>query len=231
MSDLEALAERHGADKLAHGYCTWYEQHLAALRHKEIRLLEIGVGGYSDPLAGGASLLMWRDYFSAATIVGMDSHEKTLDLGDRVTVVQGSQADRNSLLELEAEFGPFDIVIDDGSHLNVHRNLSFEVLFPRLAEGGIYIMEDLHTSYLREFYRGNNRPQTSSSGEESSMELVKELIDGLNYQYIPNWTPQPFDESIVGISVHPKIAFIQKGSNHLSVNPIDQRAIDAERER
>lgn len=228
--ELADLAHRHGADKLQHGYCQWYERHLAPRRDEPLRLLEIGVGGYKDPDEGGQSLRMWRDYLPKATIVGVDLFSKTLDLGDRVTIVRGSQADPDFLRQLHERSGPFDVVVDDGSHVNWHRNLTFEVLFPLLADDGLYVMEDLHTAYLRTFYGGNNRPQAGRTDQASSIELVKSLLDGLNHAYVPHWEPQQFDTSIVAVCVYPKIAFIQKGSNTWELNYVEQGAVAAEAE-
>lgn len=80
--NLDRLGRIYGTDKATtgHGYTTWYLRHLPPRR--EVRsLLEIGIGGTTstyeyEGTAGGASLRMWRDYYTRARIVGVDIHQK-----------------------------------------------------------------------------------------------------------------------------------------------------------
>src|SRR5882757_4722459 len=68
-NNLRFLAKIYDSDKWGkHWYCQHYERHFAPLRKKSLTLLEIGIGGYDDPKAGGASLRMWRKYFSRGLI-------------------------------------------------------------------------------------------------------------------------------------------------------------------
>src|SRR3954454_15159557 len=70
---LTALAEQFGTDKWGrHRYTPHYEKHLRHLRQRSFALLEIGIGGYARERQGGASLRMWKAYFPAAQIVGLD---------------------------------------------------------------------------------------------------------------------------------------------------------------
>ena len=222
---LTDVAVRHGSDKLDHGYIPLYAAHLEPWRAKPLRLLEIGVGGYTRTTTGGASLRMWADYFADAQIVGLDVQEKDLDLPACVTIVQGSQADPEVLDRLHAEHGPFDVVIDDGSHVNDHRNTTFAHLFPRLPIGGVYVLEDLHTSYLRHFggkARDLNSPATTTG-------LLKQLIDGLHHAYVPGRQPEVCDRIVSGLCVYPKDpAFVIRGDNDPKVAWNDQRSIDHE---
>lgn len=224
---LADLARRHGSDKADHGYAPLYEERLRGRRFEPLRLLEIGVGGYADPSLGGASLRMWADYLPNARIVGLDVHQKDLDLPDRVTVVQGSQAAPDVLDALDAEHGPFDVVIDDGSHHNTHRNATFAHLFPRVVPGGFYALEDLHTSYLR-FYGGDPRDLATPSTTNG---LLKTLLDGLHHAYVPGRRPAPLDTAVTSVCLHPKIAFVARGENRPTVPWNDRRAIDDELER
>jgi hypothetical protein len=50
--------------------------------------------------------------------------------------------------------GGIDVVIDDGSHVAEHQKISFDVLFPLVSDDGLYLCEDLHTSYWKEFQGG-----------------------------------------------------------------------------
>ena len=125
-----------------------YHSVFGHLREQPIRLLEIGVGGYEFRRVGGASLAMWADYFPNGKIAGIDVEEKELDLGPRVTVLRGSQVDAEFLERVVAEHGPFDIIVDDGSHVPQHIVASFGHLFPSLTANGIYAIEDTLTAFM-----------------------------------------------------------------------------------
>src|SRR5215470_6705217 len=92
VDPLTRIALRYGTDKWGtHFYTPVYHQLFAHLRDKPVRLLEIGVGGYEFARLGGASLAMWADYFANGRVLGIDVYAKTLNLGPRVCVQQGSQ--------------------------------------------------------------------------------------------------------------------------------------------
>ncbi|VAV98531.1 hypothetical protein MNBD_ALPHA07-1072 [hydrothermal vent metagenome] len=149
---LTKLAILYGTDKFGyHDYTPNYFKMFEHLKEAPIKVLEIGVGGYADDDRGGQSLEVWRDFFPNAQITGIDIQKKTMDLGARVEILQGSQVDADFLKELVEKRGPFDIIVDDGSHRNEHIVESFELLFPTLAPGGIYVAEDVQTSFHPRF--------------------------------------------------------------------------------
>lgn len=133
MLTLQDIGLYHYTDKAyAHKYCDFYEKNLPK---KVNRLLEIGV-------KDGASLKMWRDYYEETEIVGIDIN-KPIEIPG-CTVLQMDQCDILALKTL----GDFDIIVDDGSHMTLHQQISFLTLFNNnLKEGGVYVMEDLHTSF------------------------------------------------------------------------------------
>ena len=96
---------------------------------------------------------------------------------ERITICQGSQIDEHVIADLADRFGPFDIVIDDGSHKNRHVIETFEMLFEHVVEGGWYIVEDLQTAYIRQNYGGSARP----TAPFTSMDYFKRRVDGLNH--------------------------------------------------
>ena len=150
--DLTKAAIIAGTDKFGlHDYTPNYHKLFERLRNKPIKVLEIGVGGYADDDRGGQSLEVWRDYFPNAQITGIDIQKKTMDLGPRVKILQGSQVDPDFLKDLVAKRGPFDIIVDDGSHRNEHIVESYQLLFPTLVPGGIYVAEDVQTSFHPRF--------------------------------------------------------------------------------
>lgn len=157
-TDLCNLAIKYGTDKgpapeahsRGHNYTPIYHNLFKYLFRykKDTRLLELGIGGYNNPRAGGESLRMWSDYFSSSIIVGVDIEPKELDIPGNVFMEQGSQVDEDFLDSLVHKYGKFDIIVDDGSHLTEHHVKSFTKLFiDALKPGGIYIIEDLATSY------------------------------------------------------------------------------------
>lgn len=127
-------------------YFDIYEKIFSHLRGKKIRVLEIGV--YE-----GASLKTWRIYFGAnATIVGIDIDRKCARYDapeNGINVRIGSQSNPAFLSSVVDEFGPFDLILDDGSHNASDQIASFNALFGGgLKSDGIYLIEDLETAYL-----------------------------------------------------------------------------------
>ena len=132
-ANLRRLAELHGTDKVyGHNYIEVYARHFEKFRKWPVTFLEIGVGGYDDPHAGGQSLRMWRDYFYNGKIHALDIFDKSPHQEPRIKIYQGSQADKHCLTSIHNETGDFDLIVDDGSHLNEHIITSFEILFPLL---------------------------------------------------------------------------------------------------
>lgn len=116
---------------------------------------------------------MWEDYLPNATINGIDINPRCSKYASARSVVQiGSQTDRAFLETVAAEAGPFDVIVDDGSHLVEHHHASLEILWPHVAPGGMYVIEDMHTSYMPRFGGGLRKPGTT-------METLKDYLDGL----------------------------------------------------
>jgi hypothetical protein len=211
-SDLGNLALLHGSDKwMSHWYTSHYAWHFAPLRTREITLLEIGIGGHGVPDAGGASLRMWKHYFPRGRIFGLDIFDKRALDEPRIKTFRGDQSDPDCLRGILDCIGTPDIIIDDGSHINAHVLASFRVLFPALAAGGIYAVEDMQTSYWRRY--GGGAP--SSTNPPSMMDFFKDLADGLNHEEFirPGYVPSYFDENIRSIHFYHNLMFIQKGRN------------------
>ncbi|MBI1418326.1 MAG: hypothetical protein GC146_13985 [Limimaricola sp.] len=165
IDPLSRLAIRHGTDKFGyHDYTPNYHKLFERFRDRPVKVLEIGVGGYQDEDRGGQSLATWRDYFPQAEITGIDIQKKSLDLGPRVQILQGSQIDAAFLARLVAERGPFDLIIDDGSHRNEHVVESYRLLWPTLVPGGIYVVEDVQTAFMPRFGGSLSLDQPNSVG-------------------------------------------------------------------
>lgn len=139
METLDSFGTRHKTDKASytHGYLDVYEEHLKSWREREFVMLEIGV-------AGGASLAMWREYFPKAKIYGIDNNPDCEQYGG---VFIGNQNDTDFLQRVLDEIGAPDVIIDDGSHVGQDMIDTFKFLFIRMNPGGIYIIEDFHTTF------------------------------------------------------------------------------------
>lgn len=222
--DLVKLAQKHGVDKWGtHWYARHYDHHFARFRYQKINLLEIGVGGYRDLAAGGDSLRMWEEYFPLATIYGIDIYDKRQHQRGRIKIYQGSQNDRKFLNELAREAGHFDIIIDDGSHINTHVITSFVELFPFLASNGIFVIEDVQTSYWPSFggdSKNLNNPATI-------LGYFKNIIDSLNYEerIAPGYQANYLDKHIVGMHFYHNLIMIDKGLNNEGSNLVKDNVL------
>jgi hypothetical protein len=133
---------------------------------QEVNIIEIGVDK-------GDGMLQFKELLPNCNICGLDIRKDTPNspVGN---VWIGSQTDIELLNKINEDEGPFDIVIDDGSHINDHQITTFEHLFPKLNPGGIYIIEDMHTSYWESCGGGY--------GKESFVNYCKKLTDLINYE-------------------------------------------------
>lgn len=129
---------------------------LTAVRHLDVRnIIDIG-------LWQGGSVALLDSVFRPDRIVAIEYSERELPALDSYITRQGrtsniklhkgvNQADRNKLMAiLDREFGtkPIDLAIDDASHLYEETKASFDLIFPRLADGGIFVVEDWNWSAI-----------------------------------------------------------------------------------
>lgn len=122
-------------------YLHIYENYFFNLKEKKINILEIGV-------KNGNSLRVWKEYFPNANICGLDLNADCLKHSeDRIEVFVGSQNDPEIIKNIIDKYKNFDIIIDDGSHINELIVDSFNLLSPYMKNSGIYIIEDLNCSY------------------------------------------------------------------------------------
>lgn len=175
MGKLQEIGEKYGTDKATiHRYLDFYE---TILPKNPKRVLEIGV-------MQGASLKMWAEYYPEAQIVGIDAFEAfpEIDLEEAIVLrMDGTNHRKLSVL------GKFDLIIDDASHLTQDQQTSFEYLYNNsLNPGGIYIIEDIHTSYwtdwvnselttveyLKKFWAGKTTVWYGEQGKEQTYTAV-----------------------------------------------------------
>ena len=156
-----------------------YEPFLARVRGAAPRILEIGVNE-------GGSLELWQAYFGdRAQIHGIDIEPSALEYAPPSSTVHiGDQGDRSFIEAIAREHGPFDLVIDDGSHQFDHQRASFEVLYPHVTADGVYIVEDSFTSYWSEFGGGAGRNGTF-------VEYAKQLVDEMHAWWVDDGSIVP----------------------------------------
>lgn len=154
MERFKNASQMHTDKITTHAYHLHYGPFLAPLIHQPVRMLEIGV-------QDGPSLGLWRRLFPRYEHIfaigykgtggrgTMDVSSFRRELHDRVTLFGGDQSDLSFLGRVEAELGgkQLDLIIDDGSHVPWHQIVTLKRIFGWLADGGIYIIEDIETSY------------------------------------------------------------------------------------
>jgi hypothetical protein len=162
MSELCALAEKYGVDKcpkIFHTYTPEYHAILHPYRNSFSKFVEIGIGNVPlmRPIVGesykpGASLRMWRDYFSDCQIIGCDIIPETIfNDEERINTYIVDQSNEDSLRTFGEQIDLCDVILDDGSHIKSHMILSFKTLWKFVKSGGFYIIEDIKRHDLCEF--------------------------------------------------------------------------------
>lgn len=198
FSYFSANSGGHVLDKWVH-YFPIYSKHLAPFVGRPVSVLEIGV-------YRGGSMQMWTDFFGPqARLIGMDIDPVAkAAAGDRYEVVLGDQSDPEFLRRVAEEHGPFDVVIDDGGHTMEQQIVSAEALFPAVAEGGVYLVEDCHTSYWETYAGGRGRPGTF-------MEWTKERLDDLNGYHQPGDAVHPvWTREVDSVHVYDSVVILDR---------------------
>jgi hypothetical protein len=186
-----------------HHYIPLYDRYFSPYRGKKIKFLEIGV-------SNGGSLQMWRKYFGdSAIIFGIDINpecKKYNGLAGQVRI--GSQVDMSFVNGVIEEMGGIDIVLDDGSHQMEHISATLQHLFPLLNIGGLYMIEDLHTSYWKS-YGGKY------GSKKNFFTLAMDLVNDMHYWYHNKKRKYPFISSACsGIHIHDSITVLEKNDVH-----------------
>ncbi|MBA3371164.1 MAG: class I SAM-dependent methyltransferase [Thermoleophilaceae bacterium] len=181
-------------------YFPIYERHFEPLRNRSVTFLEIGVGG-------GGSLQMWKRWLGPlAVVVGLDVRPECKGFEeDQIHVRIGEQKDISTLSALVDEFGPFDAIVDDGSHVMADVTASFDYLYPRMATSGVYLVEDMHTSYRRAYGGGLRQ-------EGSFIEYSKALVDRLNAHHIRKGVdPDAFSDETWAMHFYDSVVVFERG--------------------
>lgn len=183
-----------------HHYFEIYHRHLERFRGRSPVVLEVGV-------FHGGSLQMWHHYFGkGARIIGVDIDPRTRQFeDDNTTILIGDQADPGFLGDIRKRFPHIDIIIDDGGHTMTQQVTTLGELYPHLQPRGVYICEDLHTSYMPS-YGGGLR------GSGTFIEFTKHLIDALHgWYYVPEGEElDVYTAGTFGVSFYDSIVVIEK---------------------
>jgi len=181
---LRSLEEIFNNSKISihkwENYFNIYENYLKPFRGKKPKLLEIGV-------QYGGSLKMWKEYLQNAKIFGIDINPDCKNLENKDIDIQiGSQNDKKFLKNYAAHVNDLDIIIDDGGHTMEQQLNTFKILFPILNDGGVFIVEDIESSYRNMYGGGPKRSGTF-------IEFSKNIVDSINANHSdfitlkPNW--------------------------------------------
>lgn len=216
-NDLEEYFENNPG-RLIHKWLHYfeiYDHHFSRFRGKEVKVLEIGV-------FHGGSLQMWKNYFGEhAQIIGLDIDPRCKELEeDHITIYIGNQEDRQFLAKLKDAIGEVDIVIDDGGHYMTQQIATFEEIYPIVSSNGVYLVEDLHTSYWPSYGGGYQKNGTF-------IEYTKKLIDQLNAWHSSNpevFNVDDFTRTTKSMHFYDSISVFEKGkipspSNKMSGKP------------
>ena len=212
MNDLKKYFEQNNArliDKWLH-YFDIYERHFSKYRNKKVVILEIGV-------FHGGSLQMWKDYFgNKAKIYAMDIDPRCKSLEEEnISIFIGSQSDRKFLGSIKSQIPQVDILIDDGGHTMQQQKVTFEELFDHVKSDGVYLVEDVHTSYWLRYGGGYKRRGTF-------IEYSKNFIDFLNawHSKQKNFKVNEFTRTVNSIHYYDSVIVIEKS---LREKPLSKR--------
>jgi predicted O-methyltransferase YrrM len=134
----DGMLQQHAFSQKSPRMMQFYRQLIRGLPRPPERILEIGV-------KNGGSLALWRALFPRATIVGIDLGVPKVT-HEGIVYLIGDQSDAERMKQIGGEYGPFDIVIDDGSHVGEHQLITLQALWPHVASGAIYVIEDVHVA-------------------------------------------------------------------------------------
>lgn len=184
-------------------YFPIYERHFSAWKNRSLMFLEIGV-------YRGGSLQMWQKYFGPyATVVGIDIDPRCKRFERPGTHIRiGDQGDSGFLQSIVDEFGCPDVVLDDGSHKMRHVNASFDFLYPLLPKNGLYMVEDMHTAYWKEYGGGVD-------DESTFLNRCKGFTDQLNAAHSRGTVRETeITQNTLGISFYDSIVVLERSDVH-----------------
>tara|TARA_B100000787_G_scaffold74868_1_gene55144 strand:+ start:43 stop:894 length:852 start_codon:yes stop_codon:yes gene_type:complete len=145
-----------------------YEKLFSKYVNKKIIFVEVGI-------LNGGSLFMWREYFGKdARIIGIDNNPEAKMWEDHgFEIFIGDQANPEFWGNFKKKIGMVDVLLDDGGHTDLQQATTLFEFIDNINDGGVLVVEDVHTSYLKEF--GN-------PSKLSFINLTFNLINKLNFR-------------------------------------------------
>ena len=195
-SIYECFSQSYKNNKICaklHHYLEIYDILFKDIRDKQINFLEIGI-------KLGGSISFWNEYFSSIknfTGIDIDSECKKFET-DNTKILIGDQADINFLESVKRKIEDIDIILDDGGHQFHQQINSFKILFEKLKDNGIYIIEDTHSSYdnYSDIYPKDKVYNGGKNKEGTAVEFFKNLSDEVSaWSYIKEHGTCPLYQS------------------------------------
>ena len=186
MNNLYKLGKKHPTDKISyHGYDRFYEDFLYKYKKRQIKLLEIG-------FLYGDSIKLWLDYFKKAEIYAIEAdiklykkYKKNFD--KRLTLIYADQSNISDLKNIVKLIDNCEVIIDDGSHVPEHQLLSFNYLFENcLKEGGVYIIEDIETSYWKKGELYGYNVKAGPKSKKNIVNIFRIILPIVNREFLTN---------------------------------------------
>jgi hypothetical protein len=201
-------------------YAKYYDKFLSPLRQSVTNICEIGIWN-------GASLKTFQDYFPNSQIVGLDIVDKSEFNNSRITTQILDQGNKTHLDKFVTQCKKsnikFDIILDDGSHDVAHQQITFGKLFPILKPGGIYILEDLGSSYFKPGQRLYGYTQTDLKLENNTIKFLNNRP--FNSPWISSNDLEYINKNVDYISIFDKINPLPYSNQFRCINNCPIRSI------
>ena len=181
MNRLTEIGIKHDTDKATlHTFTEFYHDYM--VKYTNPRLLEIGI-------YHGASLKMWEEFFGSPIIVGLDIEPNKQYESANIKTIVADQRKPEELLKCLEVCNEYDIIVDDGGHTMQQQLVTIATLFPHLKSGGLYVLEDLHTSFMGEqynIYRDSLTAYDFIYRVKNKLELETPYVSPTQLEYIRN---------------------------------------------
>lgn len=203
MKTLEEISLKYNTDKGSnyHDYLNIYEKYFSKYRDTLENFLEIGIWK-------GDSIQMWREYFNVGNLVALDIIPLPNIILPNTKLLKCDQSNRNQLSNIiNTTYSQFDIIIDDGGHWMHQQQISLGYLFKYLKPGGVYVIEDLHTS---------GHPHYTRRGDTNTLRMLyvymihKIIISNIMTQDEIDYLLSNIDQIVIEHGKVSPIAFITK---------------------
>ena len=218
---LYELANKNGTDKghlgpskkwSANNYTDVYQAYLGSIKDSVENFCEIGLGvpgpnwestiAHGNNPVGGGSIRMWQEFFPNAHIDGLDINPASHLDNDQIKTHLVDQSSKQSLEQFKADTKGrlYDVIIDDGSHIADHQQITLSLLWEKVVPGGYYIIEDLND--LRPHLNKNSTAKHAPENSESTRVVFQEFLETGKITSANNFENMNFLEEIDYLAFH-----------------------------